>query len=192
MGQDRPAVFADANVLFSAALRDILIELALDGRVRLHWSPIVLEEVRTVLLRRSRSVPRKIDSLLLAMDAALPQASVQPDWGRKLETVLPDANDEHVLRAALAAECTVLLTFNLRDFPEAPLALDDDELRPVHPDAFLVQLLTTEAPAVLTVIRRILSQLSSPPMTAETYLSNLERSGVGTSAAMLRHLLGGR
>jgi hypothetical protein len=40
-----PVVFADANVLYNSALRDILIELALADIIRLHWSPLVLDEL---------------------------------------------------------------------------------------------------------------------------------------------------
>lgn len=33
-----PVVFADANVLYSSALRDLLMQLALNGVVSLRWS----------------------------------------------------------------------------------------------------------------------------------------------------------
>jgi hypothetical protein len=49
---ERPFVFADTNVLYSAALRDILIELALLDALRLHWSAKVLEELKRSLLAR--------------------------------------------------------------------------------------------------------------------------------------------
>lgn len=183
------AVLADTNVLASAAMRDILIELALDDVIRLHWSPWIMEELRRVLLKRRDAVPARIDSMLAAMNAALPAASASPLPGAKLETPLPDPNDDHVALAAIKAECSLILTFNMKDFPAKQLLLDDDDLRAIHPDAFMVQMLTTEAPAVLAVIRRILRDLTAPPMTADSYAANLDRSGLPTTAALLRHLL---
>lgn len=35
---------------------------------------------------------------------------------------LPDVDDRHVLAAAIEAEADIILTWNLRDFPEAVLA----------------------------------------------------------------------
>ena len=46
-----PLIFADANVLYASALRDILIELALDATVNLRWSPMVLDELARALVR---------------------------------------------------------------------------------------------------------------------------------------------
>ena len=52
---------------------------------------------------------------------------------------LPDADDRHVLAAAIAAQVSVIVTFNLSDFPQA--ALLPYGVRALHPDAFLIELL---------------------------------------------------
>ena len=36
-----PVVFTDANVLYAAALRDLLMELATTGTINLRWSDAV-------------------------------------------------------------------------------------------------------------------------------------------------------
>lgn len=189
MSFERPAVFADTNVLVPAALRDILIELALDDLIRLNWSPGVMAELREVLGRRPGAVMSRIDSMLAAMDAALPQASIGPLAEHDFLARLPDPDDEHVLLAALSAQCANILTFNLKDFPARVLGSEEQELQAMHPDAFLVHMLTSQAPAVLLAIKRILASLTAPPLSADTYLANLSRTGLPTSATLLRHLL---
>jgi predicted nucleic acid-binding protein len=190
MSADLPvAVLVDTNVLASAAMRDILIELALDDVIRLHWSPMIMAELRRTLLKRRNAVPARIDSLLAAMNTTLPMASVSPEPGAKLDAPLPDPDDDHVVLAALQAQCSLILTFNMKDFPANQLALEDDDLRSTHPDAFMVHMLTTQAPAILNVIRRILNELNAPPMTIDSYAANLDRSGLPTTSALLRHLL---
>lgn len=46
-----PVVFADANVLYSSALRDLLMQLAVDGTIILRWSDAVQDEWTTAVLR---------------------------------------------------------------------------------------------------------------------------------------------
>ena len=112
----KPAVVADANVLYSVTLRDILIELHLAGVIVLHWSPRILQEMAAALVStRIDYAQAKANDLIQRMNEALPDASIteSPDWPLSL----PDPKDEHVLMAAVARNCTHLLTFNLRDFP---------------------------------------------------------------------------
>jgi predicted nucleic acid-binding protein len=153
---DGPAVFADANVLYSAALRDILIELAVARVIRLHWSEAVLDELdKAILSARPTTSKVRLASRRTAMNAALPDANVVPAPGRALMAKLPDPNDQHVLAAALDGGCTTLLTFNLRDFPPEQLALEEADIAAVHPDAFLLTLLTTTAAPVIKVIEEV-------------------------------------
>lgn len=184
-----PAVFADSNVLYATALRDILIELALERVIRLHWSPRVLDELnRAILKNRPDTSPARLAARSAAMNQALPLASVAPSPDRLLRAVLPDAGDSHVLAAALEADCSVLLTFNLKHFPADQLALEPTSITAVHPDTFLMTLLTTQAPAVLSVVNIVRQRLVAPPLSHETYLAALERSRLPATATLLRAL----
>jgi predicted nucleic acid-binding protein len=188
MAGERPVVFADTNVLYSAALRDILIELALLDALRLHWSPKVLDELTASLrARRPAIAEASIGRLLDAMNQALPDALVSPG-DRQLLATLPDPGDCHVLAAALEAGCNTLLTFNLADFPAVQLARED-AIAAMHPDVFLLNQLTSHAIPLLTVIRQIQAGLSKPPISLSAYLDNLQRSGLPQTAALLCHLL---
>lgn len=48
---------------------------------------------------------------------------------------LPDPDDRHVLAAAIVGRCDVIVTCNLRDFPEAAVASYGIAVQ--HPDEFL-------------------------------------------------------
>lgn len=48
---------------------------------------------------------------------------------------LPDEEDGHVLAAAIRSRSSVIVTFNLKDFPAA--MLDEYKVEAQHPDEFI-------------------------------------------------------
>ena len=56
----------------------------------------------------------------------------------------------HVLAAAVRAGAQAIVTFNLKDFPEAELARYDIE--PKHPDEFLMNCIDISAPTVIQIL----------------------------------------
>lgn len=185
-----PAVFADTNVLYSTALRDILIELALERVIRLHWSPQVLEELNRAILKNRPATPSaRLASRSAGMNNALPEASVTASPTRVLCGVLPDLKDHHVLAAALDAGCSALLTFNLRHFPADQLSLEQAPITAIHPDTFLVILLTTRAAPVLAAMQVVRQRLVAPPISVDDYLAALVKARLPQTAALLRVLL---
>lgn len=88
--------------------------------------------------------------------------------------MLPDPDNRHVA-AANRAGAGIIVTFNLRDFP-------DDELSrhgvvALHPDAFVSELLARNPAVVLEVIAGQATDLKKPPLTALDVLAALERCG---------------
>jgi hypothetical protein len=77
-----------------------------------------------------------------------------------------------------------IVTFNLRDFPDA--ALHPYGIRAVHPDVFVEHLLDLNPEAVCEAIRRIRRRLVNPPSTAEDMLAKYESQGLAVSASILR------
>lgn len=187
-----PSVFADANALYPAALRDILIELAIVNAIRLHWSPYVLDELeRSILKVRPATDLSRLVSRRDAMNAALPSASVEPSSALLALFSLPDLKDAPIAAAAFDARCSVLLTFNLKHFPKAELGKVHPPISPMHPDVFLVHLMTQNAAAILPVIEAVRQKLRKPPMTLDAYATSLIRSQLPQTAELLRHLLAG-
>jgi hypothetical protein len=72
------------------------------------------------------------------MNVAAPEATIA-GYERLIQTVtLPDPDDRHVVAAAIEAGASMIVTWNLRDFPVAELRKHG--LARQSPDAFLVGL----------------------------------------------------
>ena len=104
-----PVWVVDTNVLVSAALTaggncDRILRAAVEGRIRLAWSPPMLAEYRAVLLRPRFKLPPPIVRSLL--NAFGPSDQVSP----KTSPALPDPDDEVFLAVALATPDKILVT----------------------------------------------------------------------------------
>lgn len=181
-----PVVFADANVLYSSALRDLLMQLAVDGTIVLRWSDAVQDEWTTAVLRDRPDLVARLRRTRLVMAENLPDACVT-GYGDLVPTLtLPDPADRHVLAAAVHAEADALLTFNLKDFP-----VDAEHHRPVtvHPDEFLVTLISAAPDRVRLAVHQILDRLKTPPLSVDQYCAALSRIGLKKSAQLVAGLL---
>lgn len=97
---------------------------------------------------------------------------------------LPDPDDHHVLAAAIRAKAQVLVTWNVRDFPDAALQPWDIDVK--SPDAFVLDQLDLGREAVYGAVQRIADSWTSPPGTVADVLDRIENDGLVRSAAALR------
>jgi hypothetical protein len=96
------AAVLDTRVLVPNALCDTLLRLAEDGFYRPLWSERILEELRETLVRLYPGDPARFDRRIQAMVAAFEDATVA-GWERVSAGLdLPDADDCHMLGAAIA------------------------------------------------------------------------------------------
>lgn len=72
------------------------------------------------------------------MNAAVPSATVTDYEAIIPSIVLPDANDRHVVAAAVGARASIIVTWNMHDFPMAEL--HKHGLQTQTPDQFLARL----------------------------------------------------
>ena len=71
------AVF-DANVLYSAPLRDLLMHLALTSLVEARWTEQIQEKwLRNLLKNRTDLEPSKLERTQMLMNQAVPEALVR-------------------------------------------------------------------------------------------------------------------
>jgi len=89
-----------------------------------------------------------------------------------------------LLAAAIEADAELILTFNLKDFPEDELAKHG--IKAIHPDDFLVQLIEKDPDNVLDAFEQQLARLRNPPLTREYVLDKLTGCGLPQTAASLR------
>ncbi len=180
----RPVALLDANVLYPARLRDLLIRLAIAGLYQARWSEHILDECFDNLLEnRPDLTQEQLARTRQLMTTALPDASVTAYEDRIAELALPDPDDRHVLAAAVAAGASLLVTDNLDDFPPDRIP---EGLRVVSTDEFVIELARDDLDVVVDVIETQAAGLVNPPMTAGQLLAGLEAVGLVKSVALLR------
>lgn len=134
----------DANVLYSAFIRDVLLRLAAADLYLPCWSERIHEEWMRNLLAHRPDLPES--SLLrtrAAMDAFFPDALVAAYEPMEARFSGVDVRDRHVAAAALKAQAGHIVTQNLRDFPSA--ALSAHGISACSPDQ-LIRMLAAEHP----------------------------------------------
>jgi hypothetical protein len=97
--------------------------------------------------------------------------------------VLPDPGDRHVLAAAIAGRCDVIVTQNLKDFPD--LALEPFGIQAQHPDEFLCNQMSLAPGLFCSAVRKVRARLRNPPYSVEAYLETLTRQGLVATVAEL-------
>ncbi len=180
-----PVAVYDANVLYPSALRDFLIRVAIEDLVRARWSERILDEVfRNIMANRPDLDRGRLQRTRQRMCAAVLDCLV--DGYEELEPAitLPDPDDRHVVAAAIRAGAGIIVTFNLRDFPEAEVARHG--VVAMHPDAFAMELLARHPAAILEVVAMQAADLKSPLHTAMDVVTALERSGLTRFGAATR------
>lgn len=161
----------DANVLHPMVLCDLLIRLAQRGLYRALWTREILAEVAATVLRRRPDL--SVDLLrkrTAAMQAALQDATVEgyEDLVPALQELGADA---HVVAAALVGQADIIVTSNIRDFPER--VLDPYGIAALLPDDFLVQQWWVDPAAVADTIVQQARGTARPPLTPEDILTRL-------------------
>jgi hypothetical protein len=184
-----PTALLDASVLYRATTRSILLYLAVADVYRARWSAAIQDEWVAALLRNDASIdPARIARTRALMEEHIPDASVagyEPLIGT---LTLPDANDRHVLAAAIHGKAQVIVTDNLRHFPEAVLA--PHNIRAETADQFVRGLLDSDREAVLAALAADRAGLRNPPLDTDGYLAALVASRLPETAAALQPFRG--
>jgi len=180
--------FYDANVLYPAELRNLLMHLALTGLFRARWSNAVHEEwISNLLKNRPDLTLQQLERTRQLMDKAALDALVTDYESLIPKLILPDENDRHVLAAAIHCGAQIIVTMNLKDFPIE--LLREYEIAAQHPDQFILDLLDLDPDAVKEVAETHRRSLKNPPKSVEEYLASIEAQGLPQSATALRMLL---
>ena len=165
-----PVAVVDANVLYSIEITDLLLTMATRRLVRLHWSPEILDEVRRNLAVRSDVYAEAIEYRIARMNTALRTAidEAPPDLVASMPV---NDKDRHVLALAVHVEASVIVTFNLRDFPVA--ACEPYGVEPLSPDGFVVAIAAADVVGVRQALAEIAARRTHPPMTVGQLLDRL-------------------
>ena len=176
-------IFLDANVIVDAQLRDIFLTAAELEVIDVRWSDNVLDEASHALQEKLKLTAAEVRGLRSAMTAAFPLASVGRANELHESIELPDPGDVHVLLAAIESECDLLVTRNLRDFPEESLP-QGAEIGVASPDEALVEVVGLDQAGMTQVLMRTVDRLRRPEVSLEGYLERLDRTAPVGAAAL--------
>lgn len=160
-------------VLYPNFRRDFLVRLAIHGRrhglLRARWTGRIPREWIRAVLRQRPELREALRRTRQLMDQHVRGCRVRgyERWDERL--TLPDADDRHVLAAALAWVADVIVTFNTTDFPAAVLGAFG--ISAVEPDTFAFQLLESGIVAQAAAEHR--ASLQQPPLSVAEYLDAL-------------------
>lgn len=130
-----PHSLFDANVLYPAPLRDLLMHLAGTGLFRARWTEQIHKEWIDALVRNGFDRNKLVRTKNL-MNTAIADCLVN-GYEPLIESLhLPDPDDRHVLAAAITCGADVIVTSHLSDFPDQALRIFNVEAQ--HPDDFVV------------------------------------------------------
>ena len=179
-----PTALLDANALYPAGLRDVLLRLADRGLYRPLWSTRIHEEwTRSVLRDRPDLTPEQLARTRGLMDRHFPDALVSGFEARIDGLSLPDPDDRHVLAAAIHGGADLIVTANLADFP--PAALGRHGVTALDSDAFATALLKRDPGAVVAAARDHRAALVRAPRSVGEHLVAYRRMGLSRLATGL-------
>ncbi|MEQ6437215.1 PIN domain-containing protein [Comamonas sp. w2-DMI] len=174
----------DANVLYPALLRDILLSLAHSGLYVARWTTTIEDEWTRHLIEEFPNNAHAIRQTALQMQAAIPDCLIR-GYEPIIESLnLPDKDDRHVLAAAVVGHADVIVTSNVKDFPSEILESYDIELH--TPDEFVVNQLGLYPLRALDALKRMRQRWQRPEMSAEDMIELMEKRGLVMTAAHLR------
>ena len=164
----------DASVLYSSALRDLLLSFAANRLYNPVWSEQIHDEWMRNMIRDhggGSAIQSHVARTRQQMDAFFPDASIRGFETLIPDLTLPDSTDRHVLAVALHTGAAVIVTYNLRHFPATELVKFGTEA--CHPDEFAESILNGEFDAALEAIRELRARLQRPAKTQSEYIDML-------------------
>ncbi|TCM52601.1 PIN domain-containing protein [Rhizobium sp. PP-F2F-G48] len=185
MASSAPVAVYDACVLYPFHLRNILVQCAFDGLVEARWTDDIHDEWMRNLAANTDSLSiERLTATRDKMKAVLPEANVAHYRSLIADLELPDPNDRHVLAAAIAGKASVIVTWNLKDFPVQELMRYG--VTSQSPDTFLTELHTVFPDALISSVEHARHNLRKTASSVETFVDALKQNGLEAFSERLR------
>lgn len=179
-------VLYDASVFYPAPLRDLLLQLATVGFFRAKWTEQIHDEwIRSLLKKRHDLKREQLERTRKLINESILDCLVT-DYEPFIEGLhLPDPKDRHVLAAAIKAQAQVIVTYNLKDFPNR--VLQRFEIEAQHPDVFLRYQIDLVPHRFLKCAKEIRERLKHPVRSPQEYLDTLFSLNLPQTVGFLKH-----
>lgn len=176
----------DTNVIFPIVIRDLLFWLAHYELYTPKWSMHIFDEWKDVMLRKEISL-KEAEKRIHRANLAFPDALVQ-NYEPLITTLhLPDPKDCHVLAAAIKTNANVIVTKNLKDFPEE--YLDSFGLKAKRADDFLTDIIDLNPEQAIGAFKEMVLNRRNPAMGEFEVLDSLRKNDLTDTANYLHALL---
>lgn len=176
----------DTNVIYPLEIRDLLLWFAHYDLYTPKWSDHIIDELEDVMTRKG-ATPAEIAKRVDAMNNAFKDAHVQNYEGLIDTLSLPDEKDRHVLAAAIKTNANIIVTNNLKDFPEEYLA--SFGLSAKDPDDFLTDIIDLNPEEAVKAFREMVLYKTKPDLDEFEVLERLRNHGLSRTADYLHSQL---
>lgn len=176
----------DTNVIYPIEIRDLLFWFASYDLFTPKWSRQIFSEWESVMQRKGIEED-EIDKRISMAQRAFPDALVE-NYETLIDSLeLPDENDRHVLAAAIKTNANVIVTNNIKDFPEDYLSKFG--LTAKTANDFLTDTIDLNNELAVEAFRALVLNRTNPNLDEYEVLDRLRENGLIDTANYLHALL---
>ncbi len=176
----------DTNVIYPIEIRDLLFWFAHDDLFIPKWSKHIFDEWEIVMKRKGVS-EKEIKKRINWTNLAFPDALVE-NYELLIDNLeLPDPKDCHVLAAAIKTNANIIVTNNLKDFPEK--YLENFGLEVKSADDFLTEMVDLNQEMAVNSFRKLVMNRRNPNLDEYQVLDSFRRNGLTNTANYLHVLI---
>ncbi|QFZ55828.1 PIN domain-containing protein [Oceanihabitans sp. IOP_32] len=176
----------DTNVIYPIEIRDLLFWFAHYDLFTPKWSNHIFDEWEDVMIRKGLE-DKEIKKRINRANLAFPDALVI-NYEPLIEGLtLPDEKDRHVLAAAIKTNANIIVTNNLKDFPNDYLA--SFGLAAKSADDFIADIIDLNHEKAIEAFKKLVLNRRHPDLDEFEVLDNLRKNGLIQSANYLHSLI---
>ncbi len=176
----------DTNVIHPIIVRDLLFWFAHFDLYTPKWSKHIFDEWKSLILSKGNTeieAEKRIQKANLAFPDALVLNYESLVDGLKL----PDPKDRHVLAAAIKSNANIIVTNNLKDFPEP--YLETFGIKAISADDFLTDIIDLNPELALQAFREMVLHKKNPELDEFQVLDIFRNCGLMDTANYLHALI---
>lgn len=176
----------DTNVIFPFNIRDLIFWFAYSDLFTIKWSKHIFEEWIDVM-RRKGETEEEIKKRINSANEAFPDAKVE-NYESLIDSLqMRDPKDRHVLAAAIKTNANIIVTNNLKDFPEELLSIYGLSARSA--DDFLTDTIDLNPEIALEAFKKLVQNRRKPNLDEYQVLDRFRKNGLKQTADYLHALL---
>lgn len=176
----------DTNVIYPIVIRDLLFWFAFYELYTPKWSATIFKEWKDVMLRKGLTND-EAEKRVQRANTAFPDALVFNYENLIATLTLPDEDDKHVLAAAIKSNADVIVTNNLKDFPEE--YLNSFGIKAKSADDFLTDIIDLNPEIAIKAFKEMVLNRKNPTMDVFEVLESLRKAELVDTANYIHSLL---